>query len=167
MGTQDAQTKLTKLWSLIKDIHIPLFVTVDSDGNLCSRPMATQQSRFDGDLWFFSLSTCRELESGSEHKVNLSYADPFKNAYVSISGVAELVEDKLKYKELWNPIYHGWFPHGFEDPDLRLIRIRVGKAEFWDASQATMVPILTFTDQTADAPKEALVAHQVFAARGT
>jgi general stress protein 26 len=162
MGDKDARAKL---WSLIRDIHIATFITYDATGNLRSRPVATQQSKFDGYLWFFTrLGSATELQTAGEQTMNLSYTDPLTNRYVSLSGVAILVQDKDKFKELWNPIYHGWFPLGFEDPNLKLIKIRVEAAEFWDSAQATMVPITGSLEEAMDAPTNAPIKNQLFAA---
>lgn len=44
---------IKKLGELITDIKFAMLTTVEQDGSLRSRPMATQQVEFDGDLWFF------------------------------------------------------------------------------------------------------------------
>ena len=43
-----------KLRELIKDIKYAMLTTTEDDGTLRSRPMATLQTEFDGDLWFFT-----------------------------------------------------------------------------------------------------------------
>ena len=111
-----------KLNKLIKGIRIAMLTTTEADGVLRSRPMATQQNDFDGQLWFFTgKSSHKVVEIGKDYHVNLSYADPSDNRYVSISGTAELVTDAAKIMELWNPILKAWFPKGFG-------RSRVGTA---------------------------------------
>jgi general stress protein 26 len=42
-------------------------------------------------------------------RVNVSFSDPAHQNYVSISGKAEIVSDKTKAKELWNPYLKAWF----------------------------------------------------------
>jgi hypothetical protein len=42
-----------------------------------------------------------------------------------------------KAKELWDPNYQTWFPAGPTDPHLALIRVRVERAEYWDAPFST------------------------------
>ena len=49
-----AQNDTAKLGELIKDIRVAMLTTVDNEGRLHSRPMATQQTEFDGTLWFFT-----------------------------------------------------------------------------------------------------------------
>ena len=134
------KSDVEKLRELIKGIRIAMLTTVDQDGSLRSRPMATQQTEFDGDLWFFTPhSSAKVGEVGREHQVNVSYADPDDQRYVSVSGTASVVRDRAKAEELWNPFLKAWFPKGLDDPDLALFKVEVQKAEYWDAPSSTMV----------------------------
>jgi general stress protein 26 len=133
--------KIEKLRGLIKDIDIAMLTTTDADGSLRSRPMGTQQAEFDGDLWFFtSADTTKVDEIERDNRVNVSYAAP-KNRFVSVSGTAVLLNDREKMKELWSPIYKAYFPDGLDDPNLRLLKIEVQKAEYWD-SPGGIIPIV-------------------------
>ncbi len=141
------QDHLKKLHSLIKDINFAMMTTVASDGQLRSRPMATrlEEKTFDGTLWFFTHDHEPKVHEILENpQVNLSYADPAKNDYVSVSGQAMLVKDKAKAKELWSPLYKAWFPDGLDDPQLALIRVDISKAEYWDSPNSKMVQLAGF-----------------------
>lgn len=75
--TTDSTDIVNKLGKLIKGIRIAMMATATADGELRSRPMATQQTDFDGDLWFFTDSDSGKIyEIGRENHVNVSYADP-------------------------------------------------------------------------------------------
>ena len=94
-------------------------------------------------MWFFTgKSSGKVAEIQHDQHVNLSYADPGDNRYVSISGRAEVVDDKAKEKELWNPFIKAWFPKGLEDPELTLLKVKVEAAEYWDAPASTMVNLV-------------------------
>ncbi|MBC8078237.1 MAG: pyridoxamine 5'-phosphate oxidase family protein [Chloroflexales bacterium] len=140
-----------KLRQLIKGIDIAMLTTTDeSDGTLRSRPMGTQQVEFDGDLWFFTRASAPKVdEVEREQQVNVSYADPSHNRYVSVSGTAQLVRDHKKNEELWNPVLKAWFPKGLDDPDLALLRISVNKAEYWDSPSSTIVALAGFVKAIA------------------
>jgi hypothetical protein len=47
------------------------------------------------------------------------------------------VSDSKKVEDLWDPSYQRWFPGGPSDPGLALIRVRVERAEYWDAPPLT------------------------------
>jgi general stress protein 26 len=131
--------EIRKLGELIQDIRVCMLTTVDGDGHLHSRPMATQQVEFDGDLWFFTgKSTHKAHEVEREQRVNVSYANPDKQHYVSVSGTAECVDDKVKSKQLWHDEYKLWFPQGLDDPDLTLMKVKVQKAEYWDSLHSSV-----------------------------
>lgn len=146
---------IEKLNELIKDVQVAMLTTIDK-GVLRSRPMQTQEFEFDGDLWFFSSTdTHKTDEIEKDRRVNVSYAAPNSNTYVSVSGTAEIVQDKAKIEEFWNPIYKAWFPEGLDDPTLCLLKIEVEQAEYWDSSSSTLVQVAGFvkalvTGQRAD-----------------
>jgi general stress protein 26 len=134
-----------KLWDMIKDVRVAMMTTVAEDGSLHSRPMATQQTDFDGDIWFFTgARSLKVFEVQRDHKVNLSYANPDDERYVSVSGSATLVRDRKKAEQLWNPLHKAWFPKGLDDPDLAMLKVTVERAEYWDAPSSTMVQIAGF-----------------------
>jgi len=123
----------------IKGIRIAMMTTVETDGTLRSRPMATQDMEFNGDLWFFThASTPKVDDVQHDQQVNLGYAKPDENLFVSVSGTAQLVRDRQKINELWKPALKAWFPNGNEDPDLALLKVTVESAEYWDAPSGVM-----------------------------
>ena len=52
--TSEVRPDVRRLAELIKDARFAMLTTVAPDGSLRSRPMATQEVEFDGDLWFFA-----------------------------------------------------------------------------------------------------------------
>lgn len=146
----DRDDAIKKLGELIKDIRFAMLTTAEPNGTLRSRPMATQKQDFDGDLWFFTgASSAKVSEVQRDQHVNVSYAAPEDNRYVSVSGVARLVRDPAKIKELWNPALKAWFPDGTDDPDLALLHVEVREAEYWDSPSSTMVQIAGFLKAVA------------------
>jgi general stress protein 26 len=81
MATQtDRDAAVRKLGEMIKEIEVAMLTTVDDDGTLRSRPMVTQKTDFDGDLWFFTRADSPKVdEVRRAEAVNLSYATPAKD----------------------------------------------------------------------------------------
>jgi len=149
-GNTDRTEAINKLGELIKDVSVAMLTTALPDGTLRSRPMQTQQTEFDGDLWFFTgASSPKAHEIEDDQHVNLSYAAPDDNRYVSVSGRATVVRDREKAEELWKPMYKAWFPEGLDDPDLSLLKIEVEQAEYWDTSSNTLVHLVGFAKAVA------------------
>ena len=70
---------IQKLADLIEMIQIAMLTTIGSDGRLYSRPMATQQEKFDGTLWFFTQRLSGKIyEIQQDQQINLSYSLPAK-----------------------------------------------------------------------------------------
>lgn len=140
MSQQKYANSDTKLLNeKMKGVRMAMLTTVEEDGSLRSRPMATQDREFDGNLWFLTqASTPKVDEVQQDRHVNLAYAKPDDNLYVSVSGTAELVQDRQKVKDFWKPFFKAWFPKGEDDPDLALLKVRVESAEYWDAPSGKM-----------------------------
>ena len=124
-----------KLGELIGDVEIAMLTTLRRDGRLVSRPLRTiaQSGPFGGELWFFVRRDSHKVEEieGDPH-VNLAYAAPGRNTFVSVSGRARIVDNKAKIAELWSPEMALFFAGGRDERDLVLLRVDVDGFEFWD-----------------------------------
>jgi general stress protein 26 len=139
----------------IKDIHIAMLTTIEADGTLRSRPMGTQDVEADGSLWFFTKLDAPKVGEVQHHQqVNVAYANPGDNVFVSVSGTAQLVQDQQKIKQYWKPIYKTWFPQGEDEPDLALLKVTIERAEFWDAPSGKMGLLYTITKGLATHAKD-------------
>ncbi len=141
---------IRKLGEMIKDIDFAMLTTVEADGTLRSRPMSTQRIEFDGNLWFFTRASAPKVdEVRRDERVNVSYAKPDEQRYVSVSGTAEIVRDREKIEELWSPALKAWFPKGLEDPDIALLKVSAEQAEYWDSSSSAMAHLFGFVKALA------------------
>ena len=138
------QECIEKLKDMLEGIDFAMLTTL-CDGKLHSRPMSTQQFEFDGDLWFFTSRDSHKVdEVNADNRVNVAYSAPDDNRYVSVFGRAEIVKDRAKIEELWNPVYKAWFPEGLDDPKVCLMKVIVEEAEYWDASNSKLVQLAGF-----------------------
>jgi general stress protein 26 len=145
------------LGGLIADVEIAMLTTVRRDGRLVSRPLRTMRTdhAFDGTLWFFvRASSHKAQEVEGEPHVNLAYASPARNTYVSVSGRGKLVDNRAKVAELWTPALELYFANGREDRDVVLLRVDVDGAEFWDGPSTFLGQALDFAGElvTGDKP---------------
>jgi general stress protein 26 len=132
---------IRKLDELISQIRIATLTTISHDGSLRSRPIMTRKNHADGDLWFFLKQKSPAVaEIRRSPGVNLSYAKPFNNTYVSISGTAEVISDHKLFEDLWDPEFQKWFPAGPSDLSLTLFRVSAKRAEYWNRSSPTRSP---------------------------
>jgi len=139
------QDNIRKLADLIDGIDIAMLTTTSADGRLVSRPLATQEVEFDGDLWFATSADSHKVaEIRANPRVNVAYASKDRNAYVSVSGRAQVLDDRAKIAQLWSPAMKAFFPGGQDDPDLRLIKVSVESAEYWDGPGTLLGQALYF-----------------------
>lgn len=136
-------TALETVTKLLRDARIAMLTTMTDDGRHVSRPMGLQEVEFDGDLWFFTEETSHKVaEVRQRPQVNVAVSDQKHSAWVSISGTAEVVHDRARAEELWNPFLKAWFPDGVETPGLTLIKVRADSAEYWDSPSAKVVQLV-------------------------
>jgi general stress protein 26 len=163
----DAQEKATpsetteKLWELIKDIHIAMLTTADSTGALYSRPMATQQTQFTGDLWFLTGQHSEKVEEiRADAHVNLTYTDAKNSRFVSLSGRADISKDRAKIDELWNTMYKAWFPNGKDDPEISVLKVHVAEAEYWETPSSAAVRYYRILKRAATGGQSKVGEHE-------
>ncbi len=138
-----------KLKEKIEKVKVAMLTTEEEDGHLRSRPMYTTEAESTGILWFFTSDhTDKASAIAHDSRVNLAYADPGADTYISVSGKAEIVKDKAKMHDLWNPSLKAWFPDGLDTPDVALLKITVDKAEYWDVASSKMVQLYGFVKAT-------------------
>lgn len=145
---ENAREHHEALARLIESFQTAMLVTDAGADGLVSRPMSPLGEEFDGSLWF---ATERDNACVAQIKANprvhVSFADPGKNDYISVSGRATQVDDRAKVEELWNPALSAFF-EGEDDPKLTLLRIDVDTAEYWDGP-GTLLGKLAFFAKVA------------------
>jgi general stress protein 26 len=117
----DAQS-ISKVTGIINDSRIGMVTTINEEGALVSRPLAVQEVKDDGDMWFFTgLSTSQVAHVRRDSRVNVAFG---KNTeWVSVAGTAQVVTDRAKIHELWNQAVEAWFPDGPDTPEVCLLHI--------------------------------------------
>lgn len=137
-------TSQAKLWDLIKDIRFGMFTHRHPGGGLHSHPLTTQNKELDEDAtiyYFVSRSGEVAQRVQNDPQVNISYAHPGKDSYVSISGTASISEDRAVIDRLWSKMAEAWFPKGPSDPGLALLAVRIDEAEYWDVTDSKMTQL--------------------------
>ncbi|BAZ54254.1 pyridoxamine 5'-phosphate oxidase-related FMN-binding protein (plasmid) [Nostoc sp. NIES-4103] len=132
--TTDQNQQIEKLCELIADIDAGMLTTVDDDGSLHSCPMLKNSDiDSDGVLWFFIYgSSHKATEISHNQQVNVSFVSPDRQRYISVSGTAQIVKDRNKMQEKWQPELQTWFPQGIDEPDIALLKVNINKADYWD-----------------------------------
>lgn len=129
-----------KVLELLKDMRVGMLATRHDSGLMHARPMSTNLAEFHGEIWYLTSARSEKVADIERHaEVLVTYADPRKDHYVSVTGKATVVRDRAKLHELWTEIARVWFPKGEDDPDLCAIRVDVDSVEYWDVGSSTML----------------------------
>lgn len=129
-----------KVAELVKGIKICMMNTVAKDGTIDSRPMALQNTPFDGTFWFLTYGSSGKVdEVEADRHVTLTFAEPGDHKYVTLKGKASVSKDRSKIHELWNEMYKAWFPKGEDDPEITVMKVDVSDGDYWDSSSSKIV----------------------------
>ena len=153
---------------LIARIGTGMLTTRDRDGHAVSRPVATLRAgAFDGNLWFFtSVASHKASEVRARPQVNVAYASPRDNRFVSVSGLASVRRDRRRIAALWTPAQRVYFPGGPDHPDLTLLRVRVATIEYWDGPASLVGRALRFAVAAATGNADATGDNRTLALDG-
>jgi general stress protein 26 len=131
----DRAAEIDHVWKLIEDIPIAMVVTHEGQGqNMRARPMAVRPARDEGAIFFLTdADTPKAEEVRSNQSVCLALSDNKSQKYVSISGHAEMIDDRERVKKYWS-VYDKAFWSDKNDPRIRVLRVTPESAEFWEGS---------------------------------
>lgn len=128
-----------KFQKLAEDVNTCMFTTIDDNGQLFSRPMATVKVDDEGNAWFFTNEYSEKVhEISKDNTVYLIYSHPKHNIYVTVKGSCSVVLDRSKMEELWKPSMKAWMPEGLDDPKLCLLKVITEDANYWNSTSGKM-----------------------------
>ena len=130
--TNDNAANVDRAWDLMKKIGFAMLVTRDND-KLRARPMSAYIQRELNAVFFLTdARRHKDEEIARDPSVNLSFADPSSQKYVSVTGTAAVSNDRAKIKELFSTPAKAWWDSA-DDPNIRILRFTPDDAEFWDS----------------------------------
>jgi len=152
---------IVQLRDQLQSIRFGMLTSLGDEGDLYSRPMTQQALEEDGSLWFFTSDDHLLAHQLSVNpQINVSFTEPEKNLYISLTGEASLLKDRTRAAQLWNSAVAAWYPEGLDDPHLTLIRFDIAIAEIWDADSNQMQQLFAGPEQAGAAQTAAQAAAQ-------
>ena len=150
MPDPSREEAIAKLADLIRDHHIAMLTTIDTDGAPWNRPMAPQDTEdFDGVVYLFTGKDSEKVKHIARNpKVSVAFSKPSDQEYVVMTGTARVTHDMAKIEKLWSPSVRAWFPDGPEDANLRLIEVDVDRAEYWDSPASVLAHVYSLAKAT-------------------
>jgi general stress protein 26 len=132
MANDNTSGDAGRVWELMKKIGFAMLVT--RDGNkLRARPMSAHLERDENAIYFLTdARRHKDEEVARDPNVNLSFADPGSQKYVSLSGTAAISNDRARIKQLFTTPAKAWWDSA-EDPNIRVLKVMPDDAEYWDS----------------------------------
>jgi general stress protein 26 len=150
-----ARQAMQRVSEFLRAIHVAMLTTTDPRGHLRSRPMALHTSELEDELWFYLDARAGIIDDiTGQHQVGVIAADPGKNRWLAVGGIAHVVRDETLLRKFWDRRAAEWFPDGPDrDPHLALLRVQIEEAELWDGGSKTVLR-LTGLARTDERPIE-------------
>jgi general stress protein 26 len=123
-------TDVDRVWELMKKITFCMLANWNGQV-LRSRPMAAYLRREDNAVYFLTDARHHKDEEIRQYpQVCAAFADTHGH-YVSVSGRAEVSDNRAKIKQLWSTPAKAWWDSP-DDPNIRLLTLTPEVAEYWD-----------------------------------
>ena len=149
---------IDRVWALMETVRFCMFATW-TGSRLRSRPMSASVSRdqmspvFSPDVRQHKDEEVREFP-----QVCWAFADSSNQKYVSISGHAQIANDREMVKSLWSLPAKAWWQNA-DDPNIRVITVNPEEAEWWD-SPGTIVSYVSMAAAAITGSKPAVGEHR-------
>ena len=136
----DPAADIDRVWKLISEIPVAMVVTGEGQ-HMRARPMAVRPARDVGAIEFLTdVDAPKTNEIRRDEMICLALADNRNQKYVSITGHAEIINDRDRIKEIWS-IYDKAFWPDKNDPRIRILRVTPESAEFWEGAGTVVTAV--------------------------
>jgi general stress protein 26 len=126
-----------RVWKLIEKIGFCMLSTHDGE-DIRARPMAAHVDRDEHAIYFLTdADSHKDEDVKGNPNVGLAFADASDQKYVSLTGHAEVSNDRRKITQLWSTPARAWWDSP-NDPSIRVLKVTPKDAQYWD-SPGTLV----------------------------
>lgn len=128
-----------KIQALIKVAQTGFLCTKVPSGQ-AARPMNVRQADDEGNLWFLSASDSNlNAQIVASPAVSLFFQGSPHSDFLYLEGTASILTDKVKIKQLWEPVLKTWFTEGLDDPRITVIKVTPTEGYYWDTKHGNAV----------------------------
>jgi len=135
---------IERVWQIV-DKAVICMMTTRFDGGLRARPLEARPDKDHDAIWFLTdVRGLKDDEVEANPEVCLTFVYPKEKVYLSITGEAFVSRDPERAKALWNQEQQAWWPGGPNDPNVRVMRVDLTRAEMWDGPASSAVAAFEF-----------------------
>lgn len=126
------ESDVAKVWKMVEKIGFCM-LTTQTGADLRARPMSAHAEEIENAIYFLTdVGSHKDDEIALHPNVCLAFADSRGQKYVSISGTAEVQNNREKIQDLWATPAKAWWENA-DDPSIRVLKITPSSAEYWDS----------------------------------
>lgn len=127
-----------RVWQLMKDVDICMFVTLGNKG-VSARPMSAIVDPKRHTVAFLCNDGGQAVAdlSANPHALLAFYGGPSQAA--SVKGQAQITRDRAVIKSLWNTGAQAFWPEGPEHSAVVAITVSPAEAEYWIGSNSLVL----------------------------
>ena len=128
------QEAIDKLTDLVNKIDIGMLCTYATGQQyIHSVPMSRQEVDEQGNIWYlFSSDSLTYDNLQNDKRVSILFSQPSDYNFLNVHGTAEIYQDKARIDKYWNKFMEAWFEKGKDDPHIRVLKVNVKDANYWD-----------------------------------
>lgn len=128
----DEQDAIEETWELMQKIGFCMLSSRSGD-DIRARPMAAHPEPIVNAVYFLTdINGAKDDDIARWPNVGLAFADSRGQKYVSVTGTAEISNDRELIRELWTTPARAWWENA-DDPDIRVLKVTPKYAEYWDS----------------------------------
>jgi general stress protein 26 len=132
MNMAQEENDIAKVWKLVEKIGFCM-LTTQAGADLRARPMSAHAEEIENAVYFLTdVASHKDDEIARHPNVCLAFADSKGQKYVSISGTAQVQNDREKIRDLWATPAKAWW-NDADDPSIRVLKVTPSSAEYWDS----------------------------------
>ena len=143
-----SELTLPDLSKKMAKLDFAMLTTISLEGGVSARPMSNNGDvDYDGDSYFFAYAQSRKiLEIRADNEVGLSYTGAVgmlggPPLFVSVQGIASLIEDKAAFAEHWTKDLDRYFPEGIDTPGVVMIKVAAETIRYWDGGDEGVIAV--------------------------
>jgi len=133
-----------RAWELAQDIRYCMFITWDGKKQ-AARAMDATVRPDEHAIFFLTDKAGKKVSQIRKFPVvTVTFADPRKFKFLTLSGDASVSNDRDSIKDIWTGTAKAWWDSA-DDPDIRLVTFKPRNAEIWDSPNLLVSTALMLT----------------------